>query len=112
MAGYQYEGLFMEAGFSYGYAHMNSLSVKAGEKGVIANQLLGLSGDTGTMVVPLGADHLHFGISNDNYGSNRYLSDVLGLDDSTSFNNGNWKWKDTNKRFYNPLTVYERWIRR
>jgi len=112
MAGYQFEGLFMEAGFSYAYAHMSSLSVES-SAGVIANQLMGLSGHEGTMVVGQPGDHNHLTISNENYGQNRYLSDVLGLGDSSSFDNGMWTWPvDRSRRFYDPRFVYEDWFRR
>jgi murein DD-endopeptidase MepM/ murein hydrolase activator NlpD len=112
IAGHQFEGLFMEAGFSYAYAHMSSLSVESGV-GVIANQLIGLSGHEGTMVVGQPGDHNHLSIANENYGRNQYLTDVLQLGDSSSFDKGRWTWPvDRSKRFYDPRFAYENWFRR
>jgi murein DD-endopeptidase MepM/ murein hydrolase activator NlpD len=113
IAGYKFEDQFMSAGFSYGNAHMSRRDVSSGW--VALNRILGLSGHTGTMVVGNPGDHNHFTIYNLNYGRNRYLSDVLGLGDSSSFRNPNgraWQWPYNNsRRFYDPADAYAEWFR-
>ncbi len=116
MSGYSFEGDFMSAGFSFGVAHMADNVSTIGQS-VDFNTLLGHSGNTGALVIGQnGGYHNHFSIFNSNYGNSRYLSDILGLGDSTGWMNLNgtmwtYPYEPYDRRFYNPRRLYEDWFR-
>ncbi|MEO0250120.1 MAG: hypothetical protein ABIN58_11475 [candidate division WOR-3 bacterium] len=105
---------FLSAGFSYGNVHMKQREVSSGS--IALHQLLGLSGNTGSLVEGETGYLNHLTIYDLNYGRNRYLSDVLGLGDSGSFLKADgtaWSWPhNPSRRFYDPADVYADWFRR
>jgi murein DD-endopeptidase MepM/ murein hydrolase activator NlpD len=116
VAGYSFEGDFLSAGFSFGIAHLADRFATLGQS-VDFNTLLGHSGNTGTLVIGQnGGYHDHFTVFSSDYGHNRYLSDILGLGDSSGWPNSDgtawtYPYEPHDRRFYDPRRVYEEWFR-
>jgi hypothetical protein len=84
---------------------------------VAFNTLLGHSGNTGDLVRGQNDGyHNHFTIFNSNYGHTRFLSDILGLTDSSGWLNSDstpwtYPYEPHDRRFYDPAEVYRWWFR-
>jgi len=116
-AGYSFEGDFLSAGFSYGNAHLMDRIASEGQL-VDLGTLLGYSGNTGSQVVGQnGGYHNHFTIFDSGYGTNQYLSSILGLGDSNIWLNMDgtpwtYQYEPHDRRFYDPERIYTAWFRK
>ncbi|MCX7038347.1 MAG: M23 family metallopeptidase [Spirochaetes bacterium] len=117
IGGYPFEGNFLSAGFSYGNAHLMDRIASEGQL-VDWGALLGRSGNTGSQVIGQnGGYHNHFTIYDSGYGTNRYLSSMLGLGDSSVWTNAagsawTYQYEPHDRRYYNPEQAYTAWFRK